>query len=404
MNPKRLSLVVALYLLTGPAARAATPITIGEMVKIQSKVMGEERKVLISLPDAYYRGNNARFPVLYLTDGDGHLMHTRGTADFLAQVGLMPNMIIVGVTNTDRTRDLTPSRADFQNPDGSLTRFATSGGGDRFLDFFEKELIPYVEANYRTLPYRIFCGHSFGGLFAVHAFLTRPDLFNAVVATSPTLFWDKDLELKRARTFFADRKTLSRTFFVSMGKEGAAMDTSFEAFRKILASDTAAGFRWGSMTFPDEDHGSVVLRSHYYALRKIFEGWRMPRDQESGNYTASLEEMKKHYAGLSDRFGWKLLPPEVTVNLIGYQALQKKDTARALEFFRYNVANYSDSANVYDSQGDGLEAAGKLDEALASYTKAAELGEKSGDPNTDAFKKNAERLREKLGKAAPSAK
>src|SRR5450755_141679 len=99
MNPKRLFLAVALCFLAVPAARAATPITIGEMVVIPSKVMGEERKVLISLPDAYYRGNNARFPVLYLTDGDGHLMHTRGTVDFLAQNGLAPNMIVVGVTN-----------------------------------------------------------------------------------------------------------------------------------------------------------------------------------------------------------------------------------------------------------------------------------------------------------------
>lgn len=398
MSSKRLPPVLVLFLLAAPAARAATPITIGEMVKIESKVMAEERKVLISLPDAYYRGNSARFPVLYLTDGDAHIMHTRGTVDFLAQNGLMPNMIIVGVTNTDRTRDLTPTQTDFKNPDGTVTKFPSSGGGDRYLDFFEKELIPYIETNYRTLPYRAFFGHSFGGLFAVHAFLTRPDLFNAVVAVSPTLYWDSDLELKRARTFFAARTTLPRTFFMTVGKEGIAMETAFETMRKTLASNKAAGFRWGSMTFPDEDHGSVVLRSHYYALKKIFAGWRLQRDPETGTFTASFDDLKKHYAELSTRLGWNVVPPEGTVNLIGYQALQKKDAARALDFFRYNVANYPDSANVYDSQGDGLDAAGQLDEALASYTKAAKLGEKGDDPNLDAFRKNVERLSEKLKK------
>jgi len=399
MNPKRL-LGAFILLSVSTITQAATPITIGETVKIPSKVMGEERTLLISLPEAYARANT-RFPVLYLTDGDAHLMHTRGTIAFLARNGLMPDMIVVAVTNTDRARDLTPSRSDMTRPDGAVVKLPTSGGADRFLDFFEKEAIPYVETNYRTLPFRVFSGHSFGGLFAIHAFLTRPDLFNAVVSVSPTIFWDADLELKRARTFFADRKALKRTFFMTVGKEGAQMENPFEVFRGVLASNAAAGFRWGSMTFPDEDHGSVVLRSHYYALKKVFEDWRLPRDPESGDYKGSLEDMKKHYAAASERLGFAVLPPEPVVNGIGYQALQKKDTVRALEFFHYNVATYPESANVYDSLGDGLEAAGKLDEALASFTKAANAGEKSGDPNAEAFRKNADRLREKLGKATP---
>src|SRR5258706_5663405 len=121
MNLKRI-LGAFVLLLAGPAGRAATPITIGELVKLPSKVMGEERTLLVSLPDAYVLRATTRFPVLYLTDGDAQIMHTRGTIDFLARNGLMPNMIIVGVTNTSRTRDLTPSLADFSNPDGTVTK------------------------------------------------------------------------------------------------------------------------------------------------------------------------------------------------------------------------------------------------------------------------------------------
>ena len=388
---------VFVLLFSSSVTHAGPPITIGETVKLPSRVMGEERTLLISVPDAYTRGA-LRYPVLYLTDADAQLMHTRGTVDFLARNGLMPNMIIVGFTNTDRARDLTPTRADWTDRDGKVTKFPTSGGADRFLDFFEKEAVPYVEANYRTEPYRVFCGHSFGGLFSVHAFLSRPELFNAVISVSPTLFWDGDLELKKGSAFFADRKSLKRTFFMTLGMEGEQMRTAFDAFAKILASSRAAGFRYGSMDFPDEDHGSVVLRSHYYGLKKVFEGWRLPRDMPSGNYRASLEETKRHYLEVSERLGWKVLPPEVLVNQMGYQALGKKDTARALEFFRYNVATYPDSANVYDSLGDALEADGKLDAALESFTKAGEKGEKSGDPNTAVYRRNADRLREKLGK------
>jgi predicted alpha/beta superfamily hydrolase len=90
---------------------------------------------------------------------------------------------------TDRTRDLTPTHADIKNPDGTVTAFPTSGGADRFLDFIQTELIPEIEKRYRTAPYRIFAGRSLGGLLAIHALFTRPDLFNAYIAVSPSSPW-----------------------------------------------------------------------------------------------------------------------------------------------------------------------------------------------------------------------
>ncbi len=377
---------------------AAAPITVGETVKIPSKILGEERTLFVATPTGYER-TRQRYPVIYLTDAETQFLHTKATVDFLARNGLMPSAIVVGVTNTDRSRDLTPTRADFKGAEGKSIPFPTSGGGDRFLDFFERELIPWVDANYRTEPFRIFCGHSFGGLLAVHAFLTRPDLFNAVVAVSPTYLWDDSLEIRRGETFFAERKVLKRTFVTTVGSEGVDMQRGFEAFEKILAKSHLEGFRWGAVTFPDDDHGSVVMRSHDAAFRRIFEGWQLPRHPFTGDIAAgSLSDVKKHFAGLSERLGWAVGPSEALVNRIGYQALQKEDFARAIEFFRYNVATYPESANVWDSLGEALEKSGKREEALASYTKAAELGEASGDPNAGLFRKHAERLRKELAK------
>ena len=65
---------------------------------------------------------------------------------------------------------------------GQEVKFPTSGGADKFLDFIEKEVMPLVESKYRVQPYRVFAGHSFGGLLAIHAFSTRPELFNAYIA------------------------------------------------------------------------------------------------------------------------------------------------------------------------------------------------------------------------------
>ena len=161
---------------------AAQPVP----VQLESKVLAETRTILVRTPASYAGGARA-YPVLYMTDGDRQIGHTAAVVDFLAREGRMPEVIIVGINNTDRTRDLTPTKVETM---GGGFATPTSGGGDRFLDFISTEVIPYVEKNYRTQPYRVFAGHSFGGLFAMHTFFTRPALFNGVIAVSPSLTWD----------------------------------------------------------------------------------------------------------------------------------------------------------------------------------------------------------------------
>ena len=135
----------------------------------------------------------------------------------------------------------------------------------------------------------------------------------------------------------------------------------------------------------------------------IFDGWSLPVDPETERIVGTLDEVKTRYAGLSDRLGFTVTAPEVSVNRLGYQALAQKSLPAALAFFRYNAETYPDSANVYDSLGDALEESGLLEEALASFKKAAALGEKSGDKNTKLFKAHADRVRVRLAaQAAPT--
>ncbi|MGI9069302.1 MAG: alpha/beta hydrolase [Pyrinomonadaceae bacterium] len=145
---------------------------------IKSSVLGEDRTILVRTP-AGYETNKIAYPVLYMTDGNAHIAHTASTIEFLARNGRMSEMIVVGITNTDRTRDLTPTKGTGPN----ATQSPTAGGADNFLKFIETEVIPQIEKNYRVQPYRVLAGHSFGGLFAVHALITRPELGAAVVVS-----------------------------------------------------------------------------------------------------------------------------------------------------------------------------------------------------------------------------
>lgn len=373
-------------------AGAGEPITIGETVKLQSKIMGEERTILISTPANYARGQE-RYPVLYMTDGGAHLTHTRGTVDFLSAGGIIPNLIIVGVNNTDRTRDLTPTRDTRPDASGKEVEVPNSGGADRFLDFFARELIPYVDAKYRTTPFRVFAGHSFGGLLALHVFATRPDMFGALIAASPSLNWDKEYPTRVVETFLKDRRELNRTLFVSMAneEEGEPHPTRFERLEAVLKANRPAGFAWEAKLMAEEDHGSVVLRSHYWGLRKVFDGWRLPLEARRGEGDV-VAAVKKHYAALSKRMGYEVLPPEGTVNQLGYQVLGRGRVEDAIAVFRSNVELYPASANVHDSLGEALERAGRKEEALASYSRAVQNATATGDPLLDTFKRNRDRL------------
>lgn len=387
--------------MAAPAACAADgELVLGRRHTLRSQVLGEERTFWVHLPEGYDQGAR-RYPVLYLTDGEVQFEHTAATADFLARNGRIPPLIVVGVTHADRTHDLTPTRASVEQPDGNRLDLPTSGGGEKFLDFFERELIPHVEKSWRTAPYRLFFGHSFGGLFAVHALLTRPELFDAVTAVSPGLAWDGELELRRAREFFANRPTFDKTLVVTVGNEGGRMQAGFDGLQRILEGVKPAGFEWAMQQFPDENHGSVVLRSHDVALRRIFASWPPPLDPATGQVAGGADTLVEHYRKLSKRYGTDVLPPEAIVNGLGYGALGRRDLGGALAYFELNVRNYPASANVHDSLGEALEAAGRVEDARASYEQAVKLGQQAQDRQIDVYRHHLDAARKKLTATKP---
>lgn len=364
---------------------------------VKSEVLGEDRTILVRTPPGYER-NTARYPVLYLTDGDAHIEHTAATVAYLARNGRMPEMILVGVTNTARTRDLTPTRSGMRRHDGQMQVLPQSGGADKFLKFFETELIPRIEREYRTQPYRVFAGHSFGGLFAMHAFLSRPELFHAVIAVSPSLHWDDFLPVRRAEEFFKDRKELERTLYLTLANEGEGMRQGFDRLQALLAKQQTAGFVWGAKIMEDEDHGSVVMRSHYQGLRKIFSDWQVAREPGTGAIAGGVAGVEAHYRKLSKRLGYEVLPPELLINQLGYQLLQGGKIEEAIATFKSNVERYPESANVYDSLGEAYERQGRMELAAPLYEKAYQLGKQSNDPNLETFRTNAERAAAEMKK------
>jgi predicted alpha/beta superfamily hydrolase len=350
----------------------ADVIPAAEPITIHSEILGEDRTVFVALPASYRGSGTERYPVLYLTDAQWNFEQARTSAQYLARNRIIPDMIVVGVVNRDRTRDLYATRADFRNGDRVIP-FPTSGNADRFLEFVAKELIPWTEKTYRTSELRVLAGHSAGGNFALHAIRLKPDLFQAVMVASPWLAWDDRKELNQLLPFVRSTHLRLRALFVSWADEGAEMRADVDALTTALTSRTDASLRWRSAHYPDETHDSTGIKSYYDGLRMIFAGYNYPRDAKTNLLVGSLDDVKSHFAKLGEQLGVPLGPPERIVNELGYQYLRTGRSELALAAFRFNAEQHPQSADAWDSLAKGLQRRGEVTEALAAYRKASEL-------------------------------
>jgi hypothetical protein len=303
-------------------------IPAGEQLTLHSEILGEDRTIFVALPASYATGTD-RYPVLYLTDAQWQFAQTRTSAEFLARNGLIPELIIVGITNPDRVHDLYATRADFKQGTRVIP-LPTSGNGDQFLEFIAKEMIPWTEKAYRTSGLRILAGHSAGGLFALHAMRVKPGLFQAVIAASPWLAWDDRKELTQLVRFLTSQQVQLRTLFFSYADEGAGMKTNVEALSMALQSRADSALRWNSRSYPEETHDSTVIKSYFDGLRMIFANYNCPRDPNTNMLLGSLDDLKSHFVKLSEQLGAPLNVPELLVNELGYDYLQTGRSEQAL--------------------------------------------------------------------------
>src|SRR5258708_554885 len=148
MKLRLLSLFQLLCFVSIASAQDIAP-PVPQRLDIHSNILKEDRVVWVRTPPGYQQSKDV-YPVLYQTDAPGHVNEIGSTIDFLVNNNRMPSLIVVGIANTDRNRDLTPTHGDMKNPDGTVTAFPTSRAADRFLDFIHTELIPEIEKRYRT--------------------------------------------------------------------------------------------------------------------------------------------------------------------------------------------------------------------------------------------------------------
>lgn len=370
-----------------PSSRTAPslPVIIGERTTFRSTVLGADYPIVIYRPGGYERTND-RYPLLILLDGDGHFHHATGVVDFLVANQRIPPMIVVGVGNRNRTRDLTP-------PTNDPRMRGAAGGADRFLTFLSDELIPHIDQTNRTLDYRVLVGHSFGGLFALHALTTRPEVFNGYISISPSTWWNQQALVAQLPAFLAKHRDLRASLYMTTGNEGGEMLTSAQRVAEILERDAPPTMQWQFHHMPAESHGSIPHRSLYDGLEAMFADLRLELDSTM----RTVADLERRYETLSRKYGYTIPVTEPMINRLGYLLLARDLHQEAIAVFKANTERYPESANTFDSLGDGYEAAGDLQNARTSFARSVELARKNNDPVLDTSTEKLTSVTSKLG-------
>lgn len=244
----------------------AEPLVIGESLRLDSTVLGETRRINVYLPAGYAEAPQRRWPVLYMPDGGmaEDFLHVAGLLQISAANLTMRPFILVGIENTERRRDLTGPTE--QAEDRKIA--PRVGGSAAFRRFLREELMPMVEARYRTTQERALIGESLAGLFVVETWALEPTLFDHYIAIDPSLWWNKEgLTASTAQALKARPASVRPALFMASSSEPTI---AAPAGRFAAMLGEAGATHWQHRPLPQETHLTIYHPAALIAVRQLF--------------------------------------------------------------------------------------------------------------------------------------
>jgi uncharacterized protein len=343
-------------------------IVIGKINSFHSKILNEERKIRVYVPTNNENNPKHNYPVLYLLDGENHFNSVMGMIQQLSEVNgnmILPQMILIGIQNTNRERDL---------------------GGEAFSLFIEKELIPYVDSMYPTTQYRTLIGHSLGGLMVINSMINHPRLFKSYIAIDPSSRFDSQKLIKQANIVFKDKDFSDNSLYLAIANstsvnfEDTSINNPYRANLKIATyfEDKKNNLQFKWKFYKDDNHTSVPLIASYDGLRFIFAFYKFPDIQKLLISPRPDSIIDLTYQNISRLLGYKILPPEGDLAGTGFYFLQNKMYDKSYNIFKMLIDNYPPNFMSYNAMGELFICKGDTKEALKYLEKSLTLNPNDG--------------------------
>lgn len=255
-------IVFLLFMSCNSSAPIQDPIPAHETFSVDSKFVGETRVINVWTPPNY-SNNTEKFVVLYMADGGikEDFSHIANTLSELILAKKIPPMILVGIENTQRRRDLTGTTEIAE--DKKIAPIV--GGSKEFRSFIKEELFPVIDKKYRTTEKKGILGESLSGLFVTETFLEHSEMFDYYIAFDPSLWWNNHFLVKNAKNDLSKFPTEEKRFwFASSGtKEISEYTVELE---QILKSANLSNVKWNYSSESKEDHGTIFRATKEKAL------------------------------------------------------------------------------------------------------------------------------------------
>jgi predicted alpha/beta superfamily hydrolase len=258
------ALLLALVTACGakPAVPATEPAPPHTTFTFDSRILGETRRINVYTAPGWYRG-----PVVTMLDGGlaEDFPHVTRSVDAAVRAGEMRPVIVVGIENTDRRRDLTgPTDVPEE-----LAAAPRAGGSIRFRSFLTGELRPELA---RRLPPHAetgIIGESLAGLFVVETLLLTPEAFDVYIALSPSLWWSRQAVLRSAPGHLAALDARPRRLYFAYASDDDLEEAS-DQLAAALRAHAPPSLSWSFHPQPQATHATIYRTTARAVLTEIY--------------------------------------------------------------------------------------------------------------------------------------
>jgi predicted alpha/beta superfamily hydrolase len=308
--------------------------------QIASAIMKETRRILVVLPASYSQSAPDRsYPVTVVVDGEFLLAPVAAVSDELSRNGQIPESVLVGIENVGGTDFLASNNKrvyDLTPPGLSVSASSRNEGGDLFLDFIEKELLPAIDRQFRTAAPRVFVGVSSGGVLATYVAATR-STYAAVVSLDAPISLDDN---------WLAKKLIARAAAGSTPVRYASLEALYgwpDPYWKTLLASAPASWKLYRERFQLEGHETMQMLGAYLGLRQVF------RDYSRLSAPVSpTTGILPYYAKVSASLGAPVLPPRTVLKNVVDDLLTEGQGAAARKAYKTLVSGYGAPGNNAD--------------------------------------------------------
>lgn len=389
--------LACLLAFSAPAAAATTldAAVRSSQFTIASQVLGEPRAVHVRVPPGFDPGR--RYPVVYVLDAEWNFEFVAAYLDNLVANEVYPPLIVSGIVNVDRNRDYVP-RAD--------AHFPHTGQADAFLRFVEEEWIAQVEERFPASAQRVLVGHSFGGVFTLHALFRRPELFDAYLAMGTSAWIGERVLFEEAHALFASGAEPDAFVWMAVGEgDGGPTLPSGRDLAALFETEAPSSLEWTFSVTPRTDHFTNFISGVHEAFEALFPAWGFPDALEARARAGGAPAVRAWFAEQEQALGWRFQPAWFDLGVKALVLSREPEHAGAAQALaeelrrhyprQVHVAQFS--ANVHANAGD-------LEQALAEIERTIALTREAGlHPNEvqlESLEANRARILERLAAKA----